>query len=335
VIDIAEFMDFYEHKVVLVTGAAGSIGSGVAERLAHSKAEAIRLLDNNETGLFDLERKLSSQQIRVLVGDIRDKERLARAFEGVDVVFHCAALKHVPLCEYNPFEAAKTNVFGTQNVIEAALDKEVRSVVLISTDKTVNPSNVMGATKLVAERLIIAANQYKGPHRTKFSCARFGNVLDSRGSVLPIFRSQIEQGGPVTLTDRKMTRFVMTIADAVELILTGGATSKAGEICVPKLASLNVIDLAEVTIEMLAPENGNLPGDIELIEVGKREGEKLFEELMTEDEANRACDAGKYFVLNSDNDEFKKVDRSSYNSKDAKKLTKDEITKLLKKVYCA
>jgi len=181
VIDTVEFMDFYKRRVVLVTGAAGTIGSALAERLSLSKAAAIRLLDNNETGLFDLERELHSRKIRTFVGDIRDKERLTRAFEGVDVVFHCAALKHVPLCEYNPFEAAKTNVFGTQNVIEAALDKEIGSVVLISTDKTVNPSNVMGATKLVAERLIIAANEYKGKHMTKFSCARFGNVLDSRG----------------------------------------------------------------------------------------------------------------------------------------------------------
>lgn len=331
--DTAEFLDFYKRRVILVTGGAGTIGSRVAERLSHSAAAAIRLFDNNETGLFDVERELRSQQIRTFVGDIRDKERLARAFEGVDVIFHCAALKHVPLCEYNPFEAAKTNVSGTQNVIEAALDKEIESVVLISTDKTVNPSNVMGATKLVAERLIIAANQYKGQHRTKFSCARFGNVLDSRGSVLPIFRDQIKQGGPVTLTDRKMTRFVMTIADAVELILTTGATSKAGEVYVPKLASLNVIDLAEAMIEMLAPENGYRPGDIELIEMGKRKGEKLSEELMTEDEANRACDAGKYFVLNSDNDECKPADSQGYDSKDAKKLTKQEITQLLKKIY--
>ena len=221
--------DFYADNVILVTGAAGTIGSGLVKRLSQFDVAAIRMFDNNETGMFDLERELRSPKIRTFMGDIRDKDRLERAFEDVDTVFHCAALKHVPLCEYNPFEAAKTNVFGTQNVIDAALDKEIEGVVQISTDKTVNPRNVMGATKLVAERLIIAANQYKGKRRTKFSCVRFGNVLDSRGSVLPVFQSQIEHGGPLTLTDRKMTRFVMTIGDAVELILGVGANSKGGK----------------------------------------------------------------------------------------------------------
>ena len=325
--------DFYADKVILVTGAAGTIGSGLVRRLAQFDVAAIRVFDNNETGMFDLERELRSPKMRTFVGDIRDKDRLERAFEEVDTVFHCAALKHVPLCEYNPFEAAKTNVFGTQNVIDAALDKEIEGVVQISTDKTVNPRNVMGATKLVAERLIIAANQYKGKRRTKFSCVRFGNVLDSRGSVLPVFQSQIEHGGPITLTDRKMTRFVMTIGDAVELILDTGANSKGGEVYIPKLAALNVIDLAEAMIEMFALKNGYRPSDIKLIETGKREGEKMYEELMTEDEAHRARDVGKYVVLNSDNDASKQDGCSGYNSKAVRKLTKDEITELLKRVY--
>jgi FlaA1/EpsC-like NDP-sugar epimerase len=328
-----ELSEFYADSVVLVTGAAGTIGSGLVRRLFDFDVAALRVLDNNETGLFYLERELRSQKIRTFVGDIRDKERLERAFEGVDIVFHCAALKHVPLCEYNPFEAAKTNVFGTQNVIEAALDKEIGGLILISTDKTVNPLNVMGATKLVAERLIIAANQYKGTRKTKFSCVRFGNVLDSRGSVLPIFKNQIDHGGPVTLTDRQMTRFVITIDDAVALILKAGATSKGGEIYVPKLPSLNVRELAEAMVEMLAPKNGYHPSDIKLIETGKRKGEKMYEELMTEDEARFACDAGEHFVLNWDDDVCKQNDFSGYNSKEARKLSKDEITQLLKKVY--
>jgi UDP-N-acetylglucosamine 4,6-dehydratase/5-epimerase len=328
--DLAEF---YADSVVLVTGAAGTIGSGLVKRLSDFDVAALRALDNNETGLFDLERELRSQKVRTFVGDIRDKGRLERAFEGVDVVFHCAALKHVPLCEYNPFEAAKTNVFGTQNVIEAALDKEIGALVLISTDKTVNPLNVMGATKLVAERLVIAANQYKGNRETKFSCVRFGNVLDSRGSVLPIFKNQIDHGGPVTLTDREMTRFVITIDDAVALILNAGATSKGGEIYVPKLPSLNVRELAEAMIEMLAQKNGYRPSDIKLTETGKRKGEKMYEELMTEDEARCACDTGGYFVLNCDDDVCKQNDFSGYNSKEARKLSKDEITQLLEKVY--
>lgn len=328
-----ELAEFYADSVVLVTGAAGTIGSGLVRRLSDFDVAALRVLDNNETGLFYLERELRSQKIRTFVGDIRDKERLERAFEGVDIVFHCAALKHVPLCEYNPFEAAKTNVFGTQNVIEAALDKEIGALILISTDKTVNPLNVMGATKLVAERLIIAANQYKGTRKTKFSCVRFGNVLDSRGSVLPIFKNQIDHGGPVTLTDRQMTRFVITIGDAVALILNAGAFTKGGEIYVPKLLSLNVRELAEAMVEMFAPKNGYRPSGIKLTEIGKRKGEKMYEELMTEDEARCASDAGGYFVLNWDDDECKQNDFSGYNSKEAQKLSKDEITQLLKKVY--
>jgi UDP-N-acetylglucosamine 4,6-dehydratase len=192
---------------------------------------------------------------------------------------------------------------------------------------------VMGATKLVAERLIIAANQYKGTRKTKLSCVRFGNVLDSRGSVLPIFKNQIDHGGPVTLTDRQMTRFVITIGDAVALILKAGANSKGGEIYVPKLPSLNVRDLAEAMVEMFASKNGYRPSDIKLTETGKRKGEKMYEELMTEDEAHCVCDEGGYFVLNQDDDVCKQNDVSGYNSKEARKLSKDEIMQLLKEVY--
>jgi FlaA1/EpsC-like NDP-sugar epimerase len=331
--DMRELADFYADSVILVTGASGTIGSGLVERLSRFEASTIRILDNNETGLFDLDQKLRSRKIRMFVGDIRDKARLARAFEGVDVVFHCAALKHVVLCENNAFEAAKTNVFGTQNVIEAALEKEVGGVIFISTDKAVNPYNVMGATKLVAERLMLAANQYKGAHRTKFSCVRFGNVLNSRGSVMPIFRNQIERGGPVTVTHREMTRFVMTMADAAELIMTAGATTNGGDIYVPKLKSLNVVDLAQAMIEVLAVENGYSPSEIKLIEIGKQKGEKMFEELMTEDEAQCACDEGTYFVVNLCKEARQQKDSSRYSSEEVQNLSKDEIKQLLKKIY--
>jgi UDP-N-acetylglucosamine 4,6-dehydratase/5-epimerase len=331
--DMRELTDFYADSVVLVTGASGTIGSGIVERLSRFEASAIRILDNNETGLFDLERKLRSRKTRIFLGDIRDKERLARAFEGVDVIFHCAALKHVLLCELNAFEAAKTNIFGTQNVIEAALENDVGGVIFISTDKAVNPFNVMGATKLVGERLMLAANQNKGAHRTKFSCARFGNVLNSRGSVLPIFRDQIARGGPVTVTHREMTRFVMTMADAVDLIVTAGATSDGGEIYVPKLKSLNVIDLAEAMVELLALENGYHPSDIKIIETGKQAGEKMVEELMTDDEAEYACDEGAYFVVSLGNKAGHQDQGSRYGSSEVQKLSKNEISQLLKKVY--
>jgi FlaA1/EpsC-like NDP-sugar epimerase len=319
---------YYRDKVTLVTGAAGTIGSQIVARLSSFGSTAVRALDNDETRLFVLERVVKSPNIRVFVGDIRDKDRLERAFEGVDIVFHGAALKHVPLCEYNPFEAAKTNVIGTQNVIEAALDKEVKKVVLISTDKAVNPTNVMGATKLVAERLFVSANHYKGKRPTSFSCVRFGNVLDSRGSVLPIFKEQITRGGPVTITNRRMTRFVMRISDAAELILQAGAASQGGEIYILKMNALSIIDLAEALVEVQAMKSGYSPGDIELTETGKRKGEKMHEELMTKDEAQCVVDAGPYFVLNSSDNTAKILHKASYSSKQQKKLTKDEIKQL-------
>ena len=180
--------------------------------------DVVRVLDNNETALFDLEQDLNSPKIRTLVGDIRDYKRLERAFKDIDVIFHAAAYKHVPLCEYNPMDAVKTNVIGTQNIIDAAINCGVEKVILISTDKAVTPVNVMGATKLLAERLMISSNVYSGRDGTKFSCVRFGNVLNSRGSVIPIFKKQIKNGGPLTITDERMTRFVMHIHEAAKLI---------------------------------------------------------------------------------------------------------------------
>ena len=185
---------FYKDKVVLVTGGTGSIGSEIVKKVLEHSPKAVRVLDNNETSLFELEQELNSNKIRTLIGDIRDNERLMRALEGVDIVFHAGALKHVPLCEYNPFDAVKTNVIGTQNVLNAALDQNVDKVIVISTDKAVNPINVMGATKLLAERLTISANNYTGDKNTVFSCVRFGNVLDSRGSVVPLFKNQLKKG---------------------------------------------------------------------------------------------------------------------------------------------
>ncbi len=290
---------FYKDKVILVTGGTGSIGSEIVKKLLELDPKAIRVLDNNETSLFELEQELNSDKIRTFMGDIRDKERLMRAFEGADVVFHAGALKHVPLCEYNPFDAVKTNVIGTQNVLNAALDQNVNKVIVISTDKAVNPINVMGATKLLAERLTISANNYTGHKNTVFSCVRFGNVLDSRGSVVPLFKNQIKKGGPVTITSPDMTRFIMGIPQAVQLILKAGEISKGNEIFILKMPALNIVDLAEVMIEEFAPMYGYKPEDIEIQIVGKRIGEKTYEELMTEDETINAVDQGKLYIINS------------------------------------
>lgn len=312
-----------------MTGSAGSIGSQIVSHLFEMEPEVIRIFDNNETGLFELEQKFGSDMIRPLVGDVRDIERLKRAVEDVDIVFHAAALKHVPLCEYNPFEAVKTNVYGTQNVIEACLDEEVEKFILISTDKAVNPVNVMGATKLLAERLTTSANLYKGGRRTAFSVVRFGNVLNSRGSILHVLREQIKNGGPVTLTDEEMTRFIMSIDSAVELVLTAAYHAAGGEVFILKMPSVRIPDLVDVVVEELAPRYGYRPEDIEVEITERRRGEKLFEELMTPEEELKSRETEDMYIIN---DGFSNPNSIDYNSKNSEKLEKEDIKRILREI---
>jgi FlaA1/EpsC-like NDP-sugar epimerase len=338
---MTELKNFYEGKTILVTGGAGSIGGEIVRKALMFNPEAARVLDSNETGLFDLELELQSEKIRPFVGDVKDKERLKRAIEDVDIVFHAAALKHVPLCEYNPFEAVKTNVIGTQNLIDVAIDEEVEKFITISTDKAVNPVNVMGATKLLAERLTVSANFYKGERKTAFSCVRFGNVLDTRGSVSPLFRKQIKNGGPLTITDLNMTRFMMSIPKAVELVLKSAEMAKGGEIFIFKMPSLRIGDLAETMIRELAPDYGYDPNEIKIKTLEKRAGEKLYEELMREEEAENAYEDDEMFVVLPQTfditgklsynlpDNFKKTEKREYSSKNVKLLTKEEDIKNL------
>jgi len=323
----------FQNKSVLVTGGTGSIGREIVRKVLQYKPNVMRILNNDEAELFKLEQKLENNpNVRFLIGDVRDKERLQRAVEGIDFVFHAAALKHVPLCEYNPFEAVKTNVLGTQNLIESAMEQEVEKLITISTDKAVNPVNVMGATKLLAERLTISANHYKGARKTAFSCVRFGNVLDSRGSVVPLFREQIRRGGPVTITDPDMTRFVMSIPQAVALVLKAAEIARGGEVFIFKMRSLHIRDLAEVMIEELAPHYGYAPESIRIEISGKRAGEKLYEELLTEDEASSVSEKGDMFVVTADkNQKRKSLSPNKYRSdKDAVFLTREEIRGILK-----
>ena len=331
--------DYYKKKIILVTGGVGSIGSQLVKELIKFNPKSIRVLDNNETGLFDLERNLNSKLIRPFIGDIRDKERLKRAVEGVNIVFHAAALKHVPLCEYNPFEAIKTNVIGTQNLIEVSIDENVEKFITISTDKAVNPINVMGSTKLLSERLTISSNYYKGKKNTALSCVRFGNVLDTRGSVIPIFRDQILNGNNITITDNEMTRFVMKISDATCLILKAAKLASGGEIFILKMPVVKISDLAEVMIEKYKYPNAGKKFDIKII--GKRMGEKLYEELMTEEESENAYEDNHMFILRPPileisegcvygiPKEFIKTKIKNYNSKNMSLLSKKEIKNLI------
>lgn len=329
---------YFEGKAILVTGGSGSIGSEIIRKVLQFKPEVVRVLDNNETGLFDLQHELRAHEgnLRMFVGDVRDKERCKRTVEDVDIVFHAAALKHVPLCEYNPFEAVKTNVLGTQNIIEVAMDEEVDKVITISTDKVVNPVNVLGATKLLAERLTTSANFYRGNRETVFASVRFGNVLGSRGSIIPLFEKQIKHGGPLTITDPKMTRFIMSVSEAVTLILKATCMAKGGEVFILKMPAMRINDLAEVMIQELAPKNGYDPKEIKKQTLGIRPGEKLYEELLTEDEAGRTSEKDGIVMMGpqleaQENRRTSNEERGGfkYTSDDARLLTKREIRKLL------
>ena len=235
--------------------------------------------------------------MRFLIGDIRDRTRLLRATEGIDVVFHLAALKHVESGEYNPFEVTQTNVDGTQNVIDACLENEVTTMILTSTDKAANPTSVMGASKLLAEKLVTAATNYRGTHGTTFASVRFGNVLGSRGSAMELFARQVAKGGPLTLTDGSMTRFVMTTSRAVELAVKASGQAKGGEVFVFKMPVAKVGDLADAAISVGAPLSGRRPEDIQITSIETRPGEKAYEELMTEEESTRARDIGDMYVV--------------------------------------
>ena len=325
--------NIFQDKSILVTGGTGSIGSEIVRKLLQCEPRVVRVLSNDENGLFNLEHELrGGPRVRLLIGDVKDKQRLQRAIEGIDFVFHAAALKHVPLCEYNPFEAVQTNVLGTQNVIESAIEEEVDKFITLSTDKAVNPINVMGATKLLAERLTVSANYHKGAKKTAFSCVRFGNVLDSRGSVVPLFREQIQNGGPVTITDPDMTRFVMSIPRAIDLVLEAAKMAEGGEIFIFKMPVFRISDLAEVAIEELAPHYGYTPQSIEVKIIGKRLGEKSYEELLTEDEAMYAYETEDMFIISQreENRGTREAAKARYTSRDGTLLTREELRKMLR-----
>jgi len=324
---------FYKDKSILVTGGVGSIGKQIVKQLISLEPSVIRILDNNETGLFDVEQELASEKIRLLIGDIRDKHRMKKAVEDIDIVFHSAALKHVPLCEYNPFEAVKTNVIGTQNLLEVAIEEEVKKFITISTDKAVNPTNVMGATKLLSERLTISANHYKGKRKTIFACVRFGNVLNSRGSVVPIFSQQIKKGESVAITHPDMTRFIMSIPEATKHVLKAGSLAQEGEIFIFKMPAIKIIDLAKAMISILSPRYGHNPANMNIEVVGKRAGEKMYEELVTEDEAQRIRELGDmYIVVPPTAEKIKNPTIQSYSSNNVKVLTVEEIINELQNV---
>ncbi len=288
----------YRGRRILVTGGSGTIGARLVDHLLRLEPEVVRVFGRDETKQFYQRQRYGDRpDIRFLIGDIRDRDRLTRAAEGVDLVFHCAALKHVESGEYNPFEATQTNVTGTQNVIDACLAAGVRTMILTSSDKAANPTSVMGASKLLAEKLVSAATNYRGGHPTTFASVRFGNVLGSRGSAVALFARQVAAGGPVTVTDPAMTRFVMTTDRAVELAVAAAEIARGGEVFVFKMPAARLSDLVAATIAHVAPASGRDPASIEIVSMPARAGEKAFEELMTQDESARARDIGDMYAV--------------------------------------
>ena len=290
---------FFKDKVVAVTGACGTVGKELTRLLlAHYPIAEVIGLDTNESELFFMDQTYkSSGKAKFFLANVRDRDRLDHLFKGVDIVFHTAALKHVILCEHSPFEAVQSNIIGVRNVIDAANTCRVERVIFTSSDKAVNPTNVMGTSKLMGERLITAASsslKEKGP---VFASTRFGNVLGSRGSVIPIFREQIKQGGPVTVTDTDMSRFIMSIEQSTQLVIDSCEIAHGGEVFVTKMPVMRIMDLAEVMIDELAPLYDKAPEDIEIKVIGSKPGEKLYEELMNDEETRRTYELERYFAV--------------------------------------
>ncbi|MED1642046.1 polysaccharide biosynthesis protein [Brevibacillus agri] len=287
----------YTGKKILITGGTGTIGRMLVERLLHFNPQVIRILSRDEHKQYEMQQEYSNtSKLRFLIGDIRDLQRLNRAMEDIDFVFHLAAMKHVPSCEYNPFEAVQTNVIGTQNVIQSAINNDVQKVLFTSTDKAIAPTNAYGATKLTAERLISAAEYQKGPKKTKFASVRFGNVMGSRGSVIPFFKKQILENRCVPVTDLKMIRYMMTPKQAVSLLLQANEYAQGGEVFVLKMPLVKLSDLVEIIKEEMSIKY-NIKEEIRIKEIGLRPGEKMYEELMTNDESLNCIETPYMYII--------------------------------------
>lgn len=278
------------NKTILITGGTGSFGKKFTKRiLSEYKPKKIIIFSRDEYKQYVMAKEFEkyAKKLRFFIGDVRDKNRLYRALEDVDVVIHAAALKHVPVAEYNPIEAVNTNIIGAKNVIDASLDRGVEKIVALSTDKAVNPINLYGATKLVSDKLFVSANAYAGKKKTTFSVVRYGNVAGSRGSVVPFFKGLIDSGvKELPITDFRMTRFWITLDQGVDLVFRALKQSKGGEIYVAKIPSVRVTDLAKA----MAPK-------AKLKEIGIREGEKLHEVMITEEDSRLTYDYGDYYII--------------------------------------
>jgi len=333
-------MSQFKGSTVLITGGSGSIGTELLNSVLKHSPKSVKVFTNDENGLFELAQPYGMYpNVELTLGDVRDARSLDAAVEGCDYVFHAAALKHVDFCEANPYEAISTNIMGTQNVIEASAKQHVKRFVLISTDKAVNPVSTMGATKLLAEKLVIRASRQTD--KTIFSAVRFGNVIGSRGSVVLLFEKQVRSGRPLTITDPKMTRFIMATSDAARLVLRSSTMAMSGEIFVLKMKTVRFGDLAEASRVFFARMLGKEASSIKISVVGTRPGEKMHEELLNSSEAPAALNLGDFYVVNPNPDRLvkggvkKTGQRAVLSSKDLPPMTVAGIVNELKTLYAS
>lgn len=325
----------FKNKIVMITGGTGSFGNAILEMFLNTEVKEIRIFSRDEKKQEDMRIRLNNSKLKFYIGDVRQYDSILQAMNGVDFVFHAAALKQVPSCEFHPLEAVKTNVLGSENVMEAAITRGVKRVVMLSTDKAVYPINAMGISKAMMERFMVAKARMQSEGETVLCATRYGNVMTSRGSVIPLFVSQLKQGAPLTITDPKMTRFLMSLEDSVDLVLHAFEYGEQGDIFVQKAPASTVADLAEAMRQLFKKDN---PTQI----IGTRHGEKLYESLISREEMAKAEDMGQYYRIPADNrdlnyaqyvteGEEKISHQVDYTSHNTKQLSISEIKELLLK----
>lgn len=328
--------DVFDNKILLVTGGTGSFGHAVTRRFLHTGIKEIRILSRDEKKQDDMRKEFDDQKLKFYIGDVRDYNSIVNAFKGVDYVFSAAALKQVPSCEFYPLEATKTNVLGSDNVITACVNNHVKSAVFLSTDKAAYPINAMGITKALMEKNVIARSRQLLEGDTVLCLTRYGNVMASRGSVIPLFLDQIKAGKPITITNPDMTRFMMTLDDAVDLVMFAFQHAHQGDLFVQKAPAATIDTLAKAVIELTGSKTG-------IQNIGTRHGEKLYETLVTSEEMVRAEDMGNFFRIAADNRDLNydkyfskgepKMDQiDTYNSHNTNRLDVEGMKKLLKKL---
>lgn len=327
----------FKGKTLLITGGTGSFGNAVLKRFLNSDIKEIRIFSRDEKKQDDMRKRYNSDKLKFYIGDVRDYQSILNATRGVDYIYHAAALKQVPSCEFYPLEAVKTNVLGTENVLEAAIQNEVKRVVCLSTDKAVYPINAMGISKAMMEKVIVAKSRNVDPEKTVICCTRYGNVMASRGSVIPLFIDQIQQGKPITITDPNMTRFMMTLEDAVDLVLYAFEHGTNGDIFVQKAPAATIETL--LTAILTLGDREEYPINI----IGTRHGEKLYEALCSREEMLVAEDRGNYFRIPCDSRDlnyekyFEEGEKDlsiieDYNSHNTERLDKSGMISLLRKL---